>query len=194
MILPLKINTDIPGWTKISKLKLLAHAAMQVQENGCIVEIGSFNGRSSYAMGANKLPGVELHCFDSWSDTSGKCIAEIYGLMFGDLTQVNDYKSFRHNMKEVDYLLKINTDIPSPETRLNKVIDLMFIDAAHDNVDVINELFDNWVINVRSGGTIIFDDYDKETWPMLVEIIDHQVATGNFTAVHTMDLAILYKI
>ena len=71
-----KINTEIPGWTTEKKLNMLAEKAAAVPENGTIVELGTFCGRSAYSLGSNKLDSVKLVCVDMFPDNFIQILAK----------------------------------------------------------------------------------------------------------------------
>lgn len=54
-----------PGWMEPEELEYLAQAASRVPEDGVIVEVGSWRGRSSIALADNTTASV--YCVDTWS-------------------------------------------------------------------------------------------------------------------------------
>ena len=57
-------NLDIPGWATEEDLKVLEYFASEVPEGGLILEVGSFCGRSSYALAKSCHPSVRVVCID----------------------------------------------------------------------------------------------------------------------------------
>jgi len=62
-------NLNIPGWMAEDDLKVIEELASKVPQNGIIVEIGSFAGRSSYAWSKSCDPSVTVFCIDKWDST-----------------------------------------------------------------------------------------------------------------------------
>ena len=59
-------NVDIPGFMSIRDLEVLEHLAQEVPEKGVIVEVGSFMGRSSWALAKSCENSVQVYCVDPW--------------------------------------------------------------------------------------------------------------------------------
>lgn len=64
---PRTIDTDIPGWIYPRDLLLLATISQLVPDYTLFVEVGSWLGRSSLAIGANINHKARLHCVDPWT-------------------------------------------------------------------------------------------------------------------------------
>lgn len=65
----IKINDNIPGWMSSRDLRLLGYTASIIKSNSIMIEIGSFIGRSSWAIASNLPQGARLHCIDVWDFT-----------------------------------------------------------------------------------------------------------------------------
>lgn len=65
------IDPQIPGWMPLKELKWLGMLAGLVPTGGRIVEIGSWCGRSTFAIGMNRVPGVRLTSIDTFLYTKG---------------------------------------------------------------------------------------------------------------------------
>lgn len=161
-----KINENIPGWSDLTKLNELAKLASEVEENGLIVEVGSFCGRSAYAMGMNKRESVELLCVDMFVDSwlNIKPVEEYPGseTCFGDKSQIYSYQTFMLNMKGVKNLNTARMVLPYSDEyfSFNRKIDLLFIDATH-TYDAVNADIKQWCPHLKDDGIVVFDDYFK---------------------------------
>jgi hypothetical protein len=63
----IELNLSIPGGLDTKELEQLARLARRVPPNGCIVEIGSLFGLSSWTLAKNTSPGVTIYCLDLWA-------------------------------------------------------------------------------------------------------------------------------
>lgn len=62
----IKINQNIPGWMSVTDLTILGITAKIHLPGTTMVEIGSFCGRSSWALSQNLPSNSVLHCVDTW--------------------------------------------------------------------------------------------------------------------------------
>jgi hypothetical protein len=67
-----ELNLSIPGQLTPEELNHLARFARAVPPNGCIVEIGSWFGRASWALAKNAYPSVTVYCIGP-GDASHGC-------------------------------------------------------------------------------------------------------------------------
>lgn len=159
-----KIDDTIPGWSDVEKLKGLAELASNVKEGGLIVEVGSFCGRSAYAMGMNKDDSVKLLCVDMFIDEwlTNRKVEDYPGTetCYGDKSQMYSYDTFIRNTNEVKNLDTIRMVFPYDEEyfSFNKKIDLLFIDATH-TYDAVRADIEQWCPHLKDDAVVVFDDY-----------------------------------
>jgi hypothetical protein len=106
----------LKGWIQPSELTWLSAKAATM---GSIVEIGSFRGRSSYAL-AQACPGW-VYCVDPWTDEVFADWQSGVGSQFDNVVPV------RHYSPEAGEL------IPDP-------VDMVFVDGAHDYDSVAEDI------------------------------------------------------
>jgi hypothetical protein len=83
-------DLSIPGWMQPSELKVISHIAKHVPENGNILEIGSFLGRSTTAIARSAPASTSIHCIDLFPEKGGWFEAENPTIgPLGDLTKYN---------------------------------------------------------------------------------------------------------
>ena len=166
------IDESIPGWSDVNKLRYLAKLATRVPEDGWIVEIGSFCGRSAYALGMNKKQSVKLTCFDQFPYQP----QSIPNSCYGDLSMNYCYEAFLHNMREVENLETGRIIMPLKIDFLSftKQIDLIFIDCVH-TYDAVKADIDTWFKFMKPGGVMVFDDY-FDMFPGTIRAVDEFVA------------------
>lgn len=146
---------QIEGWLRPNEIELLVEKASIIQ-NGVIVEIGSYRGRSSNALAIgsklnkfkNKTP---VYCIEPHEDFIGE-----YGGIYGS----NDRKAFYENtlrLGNTDIIRLINLPSDNVVKAWNMQIGLLFIDGDHSYVQVKRDLF-SWTKFVCNGGYVLCHD------------------------------------
>lgn len=157
----------IKGWFSASEGELLYKLALSVK--GIIVEIGSYEGRSTlYLAKAKQVSGRGLVvAVDTFRGSSEH-------IKFG---QIDTYESFISNMKRfgvmdvIDVRRGCSSDIAGD---FNDSIGMLFIDGSHEYEHVKRD-FEMWAPKVAHNGIIAFHDMIYWQGPKRVfakEIID----------------------
>lgn len=133
-----------------------AHFARSIRDGGCLVEVGSWKGRSSVFM-AHELRAlgkrVRFVCVDTW-EGSPENVDDPW-VRGGSL-----FDLFRRNVAEFDDLI---TPLRKPSVDAARdfddgSIDIVFIDACHEYESVKADIA-AWLPKVRPGGIIAGHDY-----------------------------------
>ncbi|MBI3549126.1 MAG: class I SAM-dependent methyltransferase [Elusimicrobia bacterium] len=177
---------DLQGW---GSTEPNLHALIDESRPTLAIEVGSWKGASAVFMGSRlkrQTPPGKLLCVDTW----------LGALEFwtdpGDETR---YKSLglRHGYPSVYYQFLANVVraglrdivIPFPQTstiaakwlRKNGVrAELVYIDASHDEDDVLSDLQNYWPL-VTDRGVLFGDDYD---WPSVRDAVDRFTRDNGF--------------
>lgn len=135
-------------------------------EDGAVfVEVGSFLGQSTAAMGQFILDSgkkisfnaVDLFEISDFSDEPHSKVIEAYGGNF--------FEAFKNNLKnsntENAVTIHKSTSIEASKTFLDRSISFLMIDASHAYQDVIDDI-EAWFPKVKLGGIVSGDDYDFE--------------------------------
>jgi len=179
-----KYNTDIPGWMSIQDLNVLQTLAGYVPENGSILEIGCFLGRSTSALFAGKHDSVKLEVVDTFEYNENYSIFNGYNLN-GDIglflkvarlaRKENSWKkSFEFCVgDEICNNIDIH-EISSEKFITDKIPDMVFIDADHtidavikditkfmntDTLIVGDDFIPNWNNSVPVAIALVREDY-----------------------------------
>ena len=145
------MTTNIPGWTSDLELKILEDLASNVPENGSILEVGSFLGRSTSALFNGKKTSVSLDVVDPFYLSSIYSPTSNFLYIQGDLDMLKKAKqlALKTNSwrKSFEFCLgknivkKINVyNTSSQEFQVNKKYDLVFIDGDHTRDAVTHDL------------------------------------------------------
>lgn len=149
----------------ISRGEALAlYRLARLQHNGArILEIGSYRGTSSTAIGhAIKERDIELYCLDCWDDYYGQGFFE--GIP-SDNTP-SDLEIFRYFLNNTAFVKDQLRILKGPSFKFKELLataffNLIFIDAAHDYDNVVQD------INIAfkallPGGIICGHDYHSD--------------------------------
>jgi len=143
---------QIDGWLTIEEADALYQAAVEIPECGCIVEIGSFKGRSTYALA--------LGCQDSGVAKRVYAVDPFTG-------NPNEARFFPAGFKadfdrNLEQFIKANIVIPRVMSSAGAVLhnykpNLVFIDGSHIYEDVIFDLISWWRELVAGGRMAVHD-------------------------------------
>jgi predicted O-methyltransferase YrrM len=174
----------IHGWCDFEKI--YDDAARQVPPDGVLVEVGTAFGRSA-AMMAERLMmrgkrQAAFYCVDTWEEGPHNTLtnhAETEALLaklggaftaFATMMLVNAPEA-----------LKIVRPIRAPSVMAARMfelesIDFVFLDGAHDEGSVMDDLM-AWAPKVKPGGTIAGHDYTDPEYPGVKKAVDWFVQT-----------------
>lgn len=167
----------VPGWMQRDELAWLAAMARHAQ---VIIEIGSYQGRSTLAL-ADHCPGV-VYAIDPWE---GPCLRE------DGTTAPNNWAvwdAFAQHLaphlasgRVVAMRMRASDGIPRLRAA-HLTADLVFLDGDHRHEAVASDLALVWPL-LRSGGRLAGHDYHNATWPGVTSAVDERFPTG----VHTLN-------
>ncbi|MDQ2801781.1 MAG: class I SAM-dependent methyltransferase [Pseudomonadota bacterium] len=166
---------DLQGWGS-SDSPVFAEVFKQVRPQ-TVIEVGTWKGRSAIHM-AEVARSLELDttivCVDTWLGGLDHLVSDEWRRelrMTRGFPQV--YAVFLANVLHSGLADRI---IPFPQTsttaaafllRCGVKVDLLHIDASHEEADVLADCRAWWKV-LRGGGVIIGDDYAK-AWPGVVQ-------------------------
>lgn len=126
--------------------------AKEVKE-GCIVEIGSYRGRSSIFLGKGSLDGsnVPVYAIDPHKPFIG-----VLGGVFGPKDRTAFYRSMLDNdCSEIVSLINLSSECFC--SSWNEPVSLLWIDGDH-SYDGVRRDFECWLPHLQSDAVIAFDD------------------------------------
>lgn len=152
-------NVRIPGWMPEIDLEYLELLASRVPAHGIIVEIGSFKGRSSWALAKSCHPSVKVFCIDLWEDEYQKKYP-----LEDDVNKGPMYEEFLKNVADCPNIVPIkgnSTEIEWPEDRK---ADLIFIDGDHTSPQVDKDV-EVWIKRLKPNGVLTGHDFNIKLYP-----------------------------
>ena len=154
---------DIFGYSRY--IDLYRDMVMGAEDGALFVELGSFLGQSTAAMGAfikasNKniqFDAVDIFELSDFSDEPHIKVIEDHG---GDFLA-----AFKNNMEKAQVLDTINivkaTSLEAAAMYKDRSISFLMIDASHTYEDVVDDI-NAWFPKLKLGGVMSGDDLD---WP-----------------------------
>jgi predicted O-methyltransferase YrrM len=142
----------IDGWLKINEAETLFAAAASIT-SGCIVEVGSYRGRSTTALAAGSKVGNNVPVF---AVEPHEHFVGVKGGAFGP----NDRRAFYRTMlatKLFKVVRLLNTTSTVLAAGWDKPVTLLFIDADHRYESVFAD-FDAWRLFLVNDAMVIFND------------------------------------
>lgn len=185
----LNILSNIDGMISLEEGKLLFNLAQAVNnnQNNCIVEIGSYRGRSTTALALGSINGnkVPIFAVDPHENFTG-----ILGGEFGG----KDRGIFFQNMLdtscfEIVRLINSSSEIITPGWK--KEVSLLWIDGDHSYEGVKRD-YECWKPFLTEESIIVFDDsLDRSIGP--VKLIEDLVTNEGFNIVHQVGKVTVIK-
>jgi hypothetical protein len=161
------------GMINVEEARLLYDLAKDVTEN-CIVEIGSYRGRSTAALACGSLNGMQVPVFaiDPHEDFIG-----VLGGKFGPQDRAAFYKAMIDTgCYKIVRLVNLSSEIVAPHWPSK--ISLLFIDGNH-TFDAVKNDFESWFPHLAESALIAFhDSKDPQIGPF--RLIHELLDTGKF--------------
>lgn len=176
----LEVLADITGWLSDNEAEWLNHQAAKVK-NACIVEIGSYQGKSTIALALNAT--VPVFAIDPHEDH----IDEIGGA-FGSA----DRARFHENIVQAgvqERVCPINLASRQAQQLWSKPIGLLFVDGAHNYIDCRFDCF-AYLDYVVEGGILAVHD---RTWPDIERVLNELKQSQHLAYLETCDSLVAFR-
>jgi predicted O-methyltransferase YrrM len=151
-----QVMTDVGGWFSLEEGLAFHNHAQKVTGQGVIVEIGSWQGKSTIFLAKGSLAGKKMPVY-AIDPHVGSAEHQKDG-------EVWTFDIFKKNIENfsVDSLVKPIVKMSWDAAKdFNEKIEFLFIDGAHDYDSVKKDIAD-WFPRLLDGGTVAFHDSD---WP-----------------------------
>ena len=155
---PLACALACDGQTEPEELEYLTQLAAAVPTGECIVEIGSFRGRSTVAMAlaaqARNVEVVAIDCYVAMGNASAESAMLSKSIFFLNLINSSAYRNTQ--------CVNLTAAAAAAAFRERRV-GLLFIDGDHSYESVRTD-FEAWIGTVTRGGVIAFHDSVNAHW------------------------------
>jgi hypothetical protein len=187
------LSLNIPGMITPESGKFLFSLCYMQEISGDVVEIGSWQGRSTtfLARAVEESKNGDFYAIDHFAGNKGK---ENFYQVNGSLDYLKD--NFLMNMqqfkleKTVKLLDMVNTK--AAEHMDGKTVRFLFIDGDHTKSGVQKDI-ELFFPLLTKGSIVVFDDY-FEGFPGLIEAVDDMLLDYNFTRIFTYKNTLVLKI
>lgn len=130
------LDLQVTGSTRMDELLLLAHYASKVPENGTILDIGTCEGRSAFALALGSKPSVKIVTIDPTPNPR-----------------------FYMHRKKLEFDEKIECiERRSQDIKWDRSFDMFFNDGLHSQIGIVedNDIYCPFVLD---GGLCMFHDF-----------------------------------
>lgn len=151
-----KFVEKIDGWLTDKAGESLYNLAKNCKENGVIVEIGSWKGKSTIWLAKGSKVGNKLKVYAIDPHTGSSEHKERYG-------KVSTFAEFKQNIKNAkvdDIVIPIVKTSEEAVKIFDEPVEFIFIDGAHE-YELVKLDFKLWFPKLIDGGIIAFHD---TTW------------------------------
>jgi hypothetical protein len=170
---PMTAVARAEGMISIDEARLLYELAGAVAE-GCIVEVGSYRGRSTIALarGSQNGRGAPVFAFDPHE--------EFVGVLNGKFGAEDRAWFFRNMLQSISYRIVRLVELPSTIVAAGwrRAVGLLWIDGDH-SYDGVRSDVDCWLPHLIPDATVAFDDATNEQLGPC-RVIRELLQTGHF--------------
>ncbi len=157
---------SIDGWLRVEQAQMLWNAAATVPTGGQIVEIGSYQGKSTIVLAASAPPGVTVHAIDPHAGNDRGP-----GQWRGPAEEgARDHEAFIENLSRAGVADRVNHVRELSEAAHPAVtgeVDLLYVDGAHGYRAAAADIV-GWGARVRPGGKMFVHDVHVSVFVTLV--------------------------
>jgi predicted O-methyltransferase YrrM len=154
------MGLSIPGMVTAESGKILFALCMIQQTKGAVVEVGSWQGRSSsfLARAVMETGNGPFYAIDHFRGNIGK--EELYRVKRSDLSDLRD--NFEDNLTSMGLWDSVTLlDMPNDEavSRITEPIRFLFLDGDHTRAGVERDI-ELFFPKLAASAIVVFDDYD----------------------------------
>lgn len=168
-----RIVEKVDGWLTDREGELLYSLAKNCIGNGVIVEIGSWQGKSTIWLGKGSKAGnrVKIYAIDPHTEHIED--EELY-------RKAGSFKEFKKNIKNAkvnDIIIPIVQASEETAKNFNKPVEFIFIDGAHEYNRVKLD-FELWFPKLIDGGIMAF--HDTILWPGPKKVVKEFICKSKY--------------
>ncbi|WP_374550487.1 class I SAM-dependent methyltransferase [Sphingobium yanoikuyae] len=145
-------NLNIPGQVNELQLQAIEVVASLVPDNGCVVEVGSLFGLTSWAWAKSVPQSAKVYCIDPWEANAGiRNMEKAFGITYG-------IEQFKKHLSDCDNVVPIQAYSPQGVADWDIPVDLYYEDAVHTD-PILSANVDFWTAKLKPTGVVCGDDY-----------------------------------
>jgi predicted O-methyltransferase YrrM len=147
---------DVPGWLRTEQAERLWDVAAGVPPGGQIVEIGSYQGRSTIVLARAAADTVSVFAIDPHAGNDRAPGVRESSPEDGQ----RDHMAFQENLRTrglTERVRHIRSPSQSAHEDVQGDVDFLFVDGSHRYREALNDL-QRWGTRVRYGGTMCVHD------------------------------------
>lgn len=188
-----KISLSIPGMITQDSGKFLFSLCFMQEMKGDVVEIGSWQGRSTafLATAVKESKNGNFYAIDHFKGNFGK--EELYEVD-GKLNNLKE--NFNANIKKLGLYETVNLldmiNYEAAKKLKNNIIRFLFIDGDHTEYGVTKDI-ELFFPMLKKGSIVVFDDY-FDGFPGLINAVDEAITKFNFTRVYYYKHTLVVKV
>ena len=161
----MKTFEEITGWFTVEDAKTYEYLITNIPENGTIVEVGCWLGKSSSFLVDAKKPNQKVICVDTWKGSPSEL--DTHHTL---VKTSNIFEIFKDNMGDRDYQAIKKSSVEAAKSFEDDSLDAVFIDAEH-TYDAVKADIEAWYPKLKNGGYISGHDYYMG-WPGVCQAVD----------------------
>ena len=184
-----KLSRPVDGWLTRDEEAVLFRLAAAVPREQCIVELGSWFGRSAILLGGASLKGRGAPVFAVDLFRAAGLAQEVYEARAGEAAK-DFLQRFLDNMRGAGLERKV-TAIRSSTAELGQKwtgppVGLLFIDADH-SYEGVSQDWAGWVNRFGPAAKVAFHDYENPAYEGVTRFVNERLAAGNLCSVARKD-------
>lgn len=176
-----EINQDIRGALSRGDMEILYHLATQIPENGMLVEVGCYYGKSTHILYKSKKNSVLMYSIDKFVGTVIDPAVQQYEILINNMSNKSFYPRIMHGDSDAAIFFDDNS------------IDLIFIDADHSYEGVKKDIL-NFIPKMKKKAIMCGHDYDgdyngvKKAVDEIFEGKNIVVRDSNYSTIWTVEI------
>ena len=184
-----KLSRPVDGWLTRNEESALFRLAGAVPSDQCIVELGSWFGRSAILLGGGSLKGRGAPVFAVDLFRAAGCAKDLLEKRAGDAA--NDFlPKFIDNMRAARLEQRV-TAIRSATAELGESwtgppVGLLFIDADH-SYEGVRADWTSWKGRLAPAAKVAFHDYENSAYEGVTRFVNELLAGGGLRSVERHD-------
>lgn len=184
-----KLSRPVDGWLTRNEEAALFRAAQAVPRERCIVELGSWFGRSAILLGGGSLNGNGAPVFAVDLFAAAGCAKDVLEARAGD--EARDFlQRFRDNMRKAGLDEKVTAirgaTAEAGAQWTGPPVGFLFIDADHSYEGVRSD-WESWHTKLASGSKIAFHDYENQAYEGVARFVNGLLDAGALRSIEQYD-------